>query len=217
VLQSVRRTYSELEQEERRLRAAARKRRRSDSIGEEEDEDAAAVSRRRREQESKHVERGVMGILENIISCRLQSQCEQLHSIAAPHFAALSTVNRLLLLLYARICQRRGEGQEDEERSGAGGVLPSCQVVGGAEEEDAVSELLLCVSLCRCLYATVISRLKDAVHWSDCMTADGRADQETPIASATAPADATKPAKDAADRVAAAAAAAAAVVVAMER
>ena len=213
VLQSVRRTYSELEQEERRLRAAARKRRRADSLGDEEDEEAKAGSELRREQDSKQVERGVMGILENVISCRLQSQCLQLHRIAAPHFAALSTVNRMLLLLYACISVRRGAGLEEEDRSDRGGVLPSCQVVGEAEEDEAVSELLLCASLCRCLYAMIISRLKEAVYWSECMTAEGRAGVDTTTASTAAEADAVKPATNPAVSAPSAAAAA----VAMER
>ena len=50
---------------------------------------------------NKTVQRGVMAVVNNVMACRLQHTCDELHTRTAPHLPLLSAINSLLLSLYA--------------------------------------------------------------------------------------------------------------------
>ena len=167
VVQRVRRTYEEIDRTE--PAALSRKRRRSvhnDGRVEE------------KERSAKDVERGVMGILLNALSCTLARDCSRLRRLIEPHWPLLSALNGLLTALYAALATDRriaptagfsasSPSADDPLRP----LLPQCREDDDADADDAadcdaVSVDVLCVTLCRCLYVRLAAALKEAEHWS---------------------------------------------------
>ena len=124
---------------------------------------------------SKAVQRGVMGIVDNVLCCRLKHTCDQLHTRAASHLPLLSAINTLLLPLYADL-------QAALDRGGrSGGSAAVAADVRCAERSDGdvaeagelgmdgggVELLLWSCWLLRCCYCGVSSVLQRAVHWSE--------------------------------------------------
>ena len=190
VLQRVQRTYAELEAEEtnnshpttnqlsNKLQSADMH---TDDEVEEQDEHradraaahpaapvvGAAVTH------SKAVQRGVMGIVENVMSCRLQHTCNELHTRAAPHLPLLSTINTLLLPLYtdlhSTLASRRKLAAATDVpcMEQCDGEMEAVDGLGADVLDGRVELLLWCCWLLRCCYCGVSSVLQRAVYWSN--------------------------------------------------
>ena len=186
VLQRVRRTFAELRAEELRdNKSTAAPRQTSahtdDEADEQREEQKADASTSARPNESteagtgathsKAVQRGVMGIVENVNSCRLQRSSEQLLARAAPHLPLLSAINALLLPLYPELLQRTTDGGRRRAESVLGVVCTEREAEGaggweGEWADERVQLLLWCCWLLRCCYCGVSSVLQRAVYWA---------------------------------------------------
>ena len=122
---------------------------------------------------SREVQRGVMAIVENVMRCRLQHTCNQLHIRTASHLPLLSAINTLLGILYVELLSTLRN-----DRSGVARVdvlcVERCEAeveagdgTGGGLWDGRVDELLWCCWMLRCCYCGVSAVLQRAVYWSE--------------------------------------------------